>query len=250
MQDGKILKVKYDAYDDSEYSSVGRISRFVPDNKTVLDVGCSTGYLGRLLLKKGCTLYGIEGNPLAAGKAAEIYREVWVLDLDGFAGIKGTHPLFDIIVFGDILEHLKDPKRLLQQMRGLLKDDGRVIISLPNVANWSMRFHVLRGKFDYVPYGVLDETHLRFFHPDSAGEMLENAGFLIVDMDVTPGVDKLVPYKRFIHPLFGRFAWYRHLEYRLSRWRPGLFAHQMIFVAVKADRSDGTGKSPFMQESG
>jgi methionine biosynthesis protein MetW len=235
MRDGCMGEstVKYCDFVDSEYSSVNRIVRLIPANKTVLDVGCSTGYLGRLLREKGCTVYGIELNEKAAEEAGQIYRDVWIMDLDDFAGLKGRDASFDIIVFGDILEHLKDPCRLLQKMRTFLRDDGSVIVSLPNVANWSMRFHLLRGKFDYVPYGILDESHLKFFHLRSARELIEEAGFEVVRMDFTPGVDKLVPYRMFVQPLFKNFRGYKACEYRLTKIWPTLFAHQMIFVAVK-----------------
>lgn len=241
MQDGYRgeSKVKYHDFVDSEYSSVNRIVRLIPANQTVLDVGCSTGYLGRLLQEKGCAVYGIEVNAKAAEEAGQVYRDVWIMDLDACAGFQDRDVSFDIIVFGDILEHLKNPGRILQEVRTLLKDDGRVIISLPNVANWSMRFHVLRGKFDYVAYGVLDESHIRFFHLRSAREMIEKAGFEVVMTDFTPGVDKLVPYRILIQQFFKNFGWYRNFEYRLTRRYPTLFAHQMIFVAEKKRTGKG-----------
>lgn len=235
MKDGCMgdSTVKYRDFVDSEYSSVHRIVRLIPAGKTVLDAGCSTGYLGRLLQDKGCTVYGIELNEEAAEAAGHVYRDIWIMDLDDFAGLKGTDILFDIIVFGDILEHLKDPCRVLQKMRTILRDDGVVIVSLPNVANWSMRFHLLRGKFEYVPYGVLDDTHLRFFNLETARRMIETAGFEIVETDFTPGVDKLVPYRLLLPRFLREHAWYQRFEYGLTRRWPRLFAHQMIFAAKK-----------------
>ncbi len=226
--------IKYETYVDSEYTSIHRIAMKIPPRSVVLDVGCATGYLGKLLRPKECILYGIEGNPDAARQARECYREVYVLDLENTQTLNGDSLRFDVIVFGDVLEHLRDPGRLLERTRSFLNPEGRIIVSLPNVANWSMRFHLLRGKFDYVRYGVLDETHLRFFNLDTGRRMIEEAGFEIVETDFTPGVDKLVPYRMLVQRFFKNYGWYRRLEYRLTKCRPGLFAHQMIFTARKA----------------
>jgi 2-polyprenyl-3-methyl-5-hydroxy-6-metoxy-1,4-benzoquinol methylase len=232
--------VKYDDYLDSKYSSINRIVTFIPENRIVLDLGCSTGYLGLLLKKKGCRMFGVESNPDAAQKAREEYEQVYVLDLDHFQGLNGDCPLFDVMVFGDVMEHLKNPWQTLQKLRSYLNDDGMMIISLPNVANWSMRFHLLRGKFEYVRYGVLDETHLRFFNLRSARELIEKAGFQIIDTDFTPGVDKLVPYRILIQRFLKHYSWYKEFEYRLTRAWPTLFSHQMIFVAKKIGGHGGS----------
>jgi methionine biosynthesis protein MetW len=223
--------VKYNGFVDSEFSSLHRISRLVPDGTTVLDVGCATGYLGGLLQPKGCTLFGVEGNEAAAAQALQRYVQVFVLDLDAYGGLPERQGPFDVIIFGDVLEHLKDPWRVLADMKPLVADGGRVIVSLPNVSNWSMRFHLLRGKFDYVDYGVLDSSHLRFFNLRTGRALLEGAGFEVIQTDFTPGVDKLVPYRLLVQSWLKGYAWYRRFEYRLTCRFPSLFAHQMIFTA-------------------
>ncbi len=223
--------VKYRSFVDSEFSSLHRISRLVPGGTTVLDVGCSTGYLGGLLESKGCTLFGIEENEAAAAEAQKRYRRVFVINLDAYGGLPERQGPFDVVIFGDVLEHLKDPWRVLADMRSLVADEGLAIISLPNVSNWSMRFHLLRGKFDYVDFGVLDSTHLRFFNLRTGRAMVESAGFEVIQTDFTPGVDKLVPYRLLVQSWLKDYRWYRRFEYRLTCRFPGLFAHQMIFAA-------------------
>ena len=74
---------------------------------------------------------------------------------------------FDIIVFADILEHLKEPLEVLKRYKKYLKDDGYIIISIPNIANWKIRFKSLLGRFEYNEYGILDSGHLRFFNEKS-----------------------------------------------------------------------------------
>ena len=67
------------------------------------------------------------------------------------------------MVFGDVLEHLRDPLAVLMEFTESLKDDGVVIISLPNIANIYVRLNLLIGRFDYQDRGILDRTHIRFF---------------------------------------------------------------------------------------
>ncbi len=227
------VEIKYAEYRDSEYTSLHRIARRIPKSARVLDVGCATGYLGKLLKEKDCALYGIEGNPDAAAVAAKEYQKVFVVDLDACDALNGDLPRVDVLVFGDILEHLRKPEVLLKRLRASLVEGGYALISVPNVANWSMRFHLLRGKFDYVRYGVLDESHLRFFTLDSARQMICDAGFEIREIDFTPGLDKLVPYRKMVHRFLEGFEVYLRFADRMTRRFPRLFAHQLIFIAQK-----------------
>ncbi len=70
---------------------------------------------------------------------------------------------FDLVTYGDVLEHLLEPQDVLRETRNLLAPGGRVLISLPNIAFWTMRVKLLMGRFEYESMGLLDYTHLRFF---------------------------------------------------------------------------------------
>jgi SAM-dependent methyltransferase len=156
----------------------------VPDGARVLDVGCATGYLAAELARRGCTVDGIEFDPAAAEQARAHCREVVVGDLEAPTVraevermLADTRP--DTIICADVLEHLRDPWAVLAWLRTLLAPGGRAVISVPNIAHWTARRALLRGRFDYTNYGLLDRTHLRFFTRASAVELARRAGFAV-----------------------------------------------------------------------
>ncbi|MBW4446675.1 MAG: methyltransferase domain-containing protein [Spirirestis rafaelensis WJT71-NPBG6] len=169
-----------------ENHSLKKMFRLVGENKRVADFGCATGYFAQLLSNKKCKVTGIEINPDAA-KAAEKYCEqVIVADLD-FVSV--TEVLagekFDVAVFGDILEHLRNPWRVLEETQHLLKPDGYIVASIPNIAHGAIRLSLLQGKFEYTELGILDATHLRFFTRKTLVDMFERSGYLIGNIDCT-----------------------------------------------------------------
>jgi 2-polyprenyl-3-methyl-5-hydroxy-6-metoxy-1,4-benzoquinol methylase len=133
----------------------------------------------------------------------------------------------------DVLEHLRDPVSLLKRLRPFLKPDGTIIISIPNVANLSIRFGLLFGRWNYAEYGILDRTHLRFFTRKTAIAMVTGAGFEIKIIDVTPGVPLLsrVYRKPFIT-----------INYALSKAFQTKFATQFIISASPKDANASAEK--------
>jgi SAM-dependent methyltransferase len=89
---------------------------------------------------------------------------------------------FEVVVFGDVLEHLRDPLSVLRGARGLLRPGGYVVISTPNIAHGDVRLALLSGRFNYSKVGILDDTHLRFFTRDSLVSFLNDAGFVPADL--------------------------------------------------------------------
>ncbi len=86
----------------------------------------------------------------------------------------------DAVLFADVLEHLRDPLSTLTFARTLLAPRGRVIVSLPNIAHWTGRRALLRGRFPYADHGLFDRTHLRFFTRSSAHALARDAGYAVV----------------------------------------------------------------------
>jgi 2-polyprenyl-3-methyl-5-hydroxy-6-metoxy-1,4-benzoquinol methylase len=164
----------------------------VGHNKSVLEIGCATGYFTKAMVERGCKVVGIELDPGAA-KLAEAWAErVVVGDIDsGALWEQVDDESVDVIVCGDVLEHLRDPLGALQAAVRKLKSDGVVVTSLPNVAHGDVRLQLLHGSFRYRDLGLLDRTHIRFFTLESVRELLRDAGLLVVDT------------KRVVVPLFG-----------------------------------------------
>jgi 2-polyprenyl-3-methyl-5-hydroxy-6-metoxy-1,4-benzoquinol methylase len=159
--------------------------RLVGRDKRVLELGCATGYMSRALTNEfGCTVTGIEVNPEAAEAARGACERVIVGDLDAidWAAALGAER-FDVVVAADVLEHLRDPARILAAVRAHLAAAGYVVASIPNVAHAAVLAELLQGRFVYQPFGLLDDTHIRFFTRDSIYQCFEEAGFTITHLE-------------------------------------------------------------------
>ncbi len=169
-----------------ENHSLNKMFRLVGENKRVIDFGCATGYFAQLLTTKGCRVTGIEINQDAAKVAEQYCEQVIVADLD-LVSLTEILPdqAFDVAIFGDVLEHLRDPWRVLKETQKLLNSEGYIVASIPNIAHGSIRLALLQGKFDYTDLGILDNTHLRFFTRKTLEELLENSGYFIETIERT-----------------------------------------------------------------
>jgi SAM-dependent methyltransferase len=140
---------------------------------------------------------------------------------------------FDVVLFADVLEHLPNPSELLRLACSALHKEGVVVLSVPNVAHWSVRWSLLRGRFDYEQYGIMDATHLRWFTTDSLGRWLRNNGLVVEAIAHSAGTTlpvyySALPWRRL--PTAWRFALIR----RLARLWPNLFGCQHIIRASRA----------------
>ncbi len=145
---------------------------FEENCKVVLDVGCNVGQLTRALEGWKGEIWGIDFNEEVLKTAEKKYNKTVKIDIS-----RENFPYdqkFDAIVFGDILEHLKNPEETINKFLKNLKTDGIVVISVPNAAHWFMRLSLLLGKFDYEDKGILDKTHLRFFTFKTIKKIIEN----------------------------------------------------------------------------
>src|SRR5215210_2104314 len=168
---------------ENKNSSHTLIVELVGYDKHVLDVGCSTGYLAEVLVERGCRVMGIEIDPKAARRAEEYCERVMVGDVESLdLGEELDENSFDVIIFGDVLEHLKDPLQALRRLESFLGPRGYVVASIPNIAHGSVRLALMQGKFRYHSLGLLDSTHLRFFTRESLEQLFKDAGFLITEL--------------------------------------------------------------------
>lgn len=155
------------------------------DAQRILDVGCGTGsLLMSLKARQGAEVTGIELMPDAAALARQRLDRFEELNLDGLDELPFEHDYFDAAIFGDVLEHLRDPARLLRAVHRHLRPDGRIVCSVPNVKHWTVLAPLLLDdRFPYADEGLLDRTHVHFFTLRELEAMLAEAGFTPEHLD-------------------------------------------------------------------
>jgi GT2 family glycosyltransferase/trans-aconitate methyltransferase len=161
----------------------GRLARLVPPAaRCLLDLGCAAGRLGEQLKSQrpDRLVWGIEREPDIAAQAAERLDNVLVGDIEAMTTLPCPPAFFDVILCGDVLEHLRDPAAVLRFLRPYLAPHGRLLCSVPNVAHWSVLTHLLQGQFPYEDSGLLDRTHLHFFTPASFRQTLVETGYRVL----------------------------------------------------------------------
>jgi len=171
--------MKYN-FNNAPYGTHNLIAKEIGKNKTILDVGCNKGYLKQLAVDND--FYGIDFDEdyLKEAKNAG-YNKTFKIDLNNYNEFV-YDAMFDVIVFGDVLEHLMDPAAVLNFFsKRYLKDGGKIIISLPNVANIVVRLNLLLGNFDYTDSGILDKTHLHLYTKKTGALLVEECGLKILD---------------------------------------------------------------------
>jgi len=170
---------------DTKYDDFNRrIPRLVAEGSKVLDVGCATGKLLEYLRdSKRCQVFGVEVDRDMAEEANERCGNVTCVNIEDCGNLPFEKGSFDIIIFADVLEHLKRPDIVLRRAIPYLKDNGYFLFSMPNVAFLTVRLGLLFGKFVYTEYGVLDKTHLRFFTLKTTRELIEETGLKITHLE-------------------------------------------------------------------
>ena len=187
--------------------------------RDVLDVGCSSGYLARPLVESGARVIGLELDADAAETARAVCEEVLVGDVESME-LPFASASFDVVLCGDLVEHLRDPGAALARLRPLLRPGGRLVLTTPNVANWAMRLSLLAGRWRYTNRGILDRTHVHLFTRKTLVETIVGAGYRVLVLDHTAPV-----------PVVGRPAVERAVH-AIASLRPSLFAYQFIVAAT------------------
>ena len=189
-------------------SSHWHVADLIGSTKRVLDVGCSTGYFAEALTERGNEVLGVEYDEASATIARERGFEVLTADLEtaDLAAHFGAGS-FDVVVYADVLEHLRDPFPVLRSTHDLLAPGGFVVISLPNIAHGDIRLALLDGKFDYT-----ETRHSRYhshplLHPQLAAAIRSRGRFRRRrgEADDRAAVrDRAGPRRRLLRPHAGR----------------------------------------------
>lgn len=218
------LNTRY-TFKGGEYSSHSLLLDRLPepgDGRRVLDVGCAGGFLGAILARRG---YSVTGVDLPGTEAAPGIEFCAANLEEGLGSVGGG---YDYIICADVLEHVRDPLRLLIDCRGRLAPGGMLIGSLPNSGHAYFRWMVLTGRFPERDKGLFDRTHVRFYTWDGWADLLGRAGFRIQSVQPTT-----TPFGLTMPRLDGSWV-VRAIEaaaYGCARMWKRLFAYQFIVVA-------------------
>jgi 2-polyprenyl-3-methyl-5-hydroxy-6-metoxy-1,4-benzoquinol methylase len=209
-------RLKHDPH--SSHQQIAKMVREL-NRGPILDVGAAQGMLGQLLHGSGLEIDAVEPNPQWADAARAFYRNV-------HAGTIETCPQpphkYQLIICGDVLEHVVDPVTVLKQLQQCATPDATFIISVPNVAHIAVRMLLLFGFFPQMARGILDRTHLHFYTRDTAQQMLADAGLQIEHISCTPvPTNEMGTMMRAAAPL-------QRIALKIF---PRLFAMQWIFLA-------------------
>jgi len=175
-----------DAYENPR----AELQRHVPAGaRRVLDLGCASGALGAALKARGAYVVGVERDGEYASRARERLDEVVEADLEPLDPAQLGR--FDVLVAGDVLEHLADPWAVLRRFAAIVEPGGIVVVSLPNVRHWESVFAIaVQGRFPRRNEGVFDRTHLRWFTLHDAWSLVDQAGLKV------EAVERRIRYRR------------------------------------------------------
>lgn len=209
-------------FDTKPLSTHMTVIEQIPAGSRVLEIGTASGYMGDYLIhEKQCVVWGVEPVEGLYEEAKRCgYEKMFNMSVEDFCATELGEQRFDRIILADVLEHTVHPDIILRSLRHLLAPQGTVVISLPNVAHYSIRRHLLLGRWNMSDAGILDRTHLRFFTLKTAREMIASGGLRI--QRELPIVTRGKP---FLQPLLARMpadSWY-HLK--------NFLGYQFIFVA-------------------
>lgn len=225
-------------------------------NRRVLSVGCGSAALEAVLQEHYYSyVVGLDYSKEAITVAKTRIKNAFVFDLEkgSLKEILGKKR-FDIILFADILEHVRCPSVLLEEVKDFLKDTGVIVVSIPNIANWSIRLNLLGGRWDYTDVGLLDKTHIKFYTLKTAKKLITRRGYKIMSVDYSTSIVnilygklKSIPYEKEVYPVESKLVipkkkgilrraarfFIERCDRMVTYLMPGLCAYQFIIVAKK-----------------
>jgi predicted TPR repeat methyltransferase len=204
------------------------IRRFARRDGTLLDLGASAGHLGAAVRDHFRQTIGFEYEVSCIAALRERFNAATICDLER---LKRLPSKLDAVVLADVIEHLRDAPALLRLVKESLVPTGRIFISVPNIANVTVRIGLMFGIFEYRDRGILDATHLRFYTMRTIRREIEHAGFRVIAVRGSSVPIRLIIGKWMPEPLLRLSESALTLVTRM--WK-SMFAYQIILVAEPA----------------
>lgn len=221
---------------ESSWSSHGRMLSWLSGGspRKVLDLGCSSGLLAAQIRELGHTVTGVDMMefPEAAGRMDHFFQAN--LDEGVPAAVGGG---YDVVIAGDVLEHVRHPDLILRQIRELLAAGGLALVSIPNFSHWYPRLRVVSGRFDYDDQGILDRGHVRFFTRRSFERLVRDAGLRTRRTEAIG-----VPVERLTNSRSRMVEWASRVDRFAAAVYPSLFAYQYL-LELAPDRGPDVMKA-------
>lgn len=170
----------------SDNDSRNIILQMIKPNSCVLEFGCANGNMTRYMSEQmNCAVYIVEYEKEAFQQAITYAVDGVCGDILEYAWMTKFETKFDYVIFADVLEHLAQPQQVLEQVKKVLKYDGSVLISVPNIAHNDILIKLFNDEFEYTPTGILDDTHIHFFTNRSLEKCCNEAGYNILQKRYT-----------------------------------------------------------------
>ncbi len=166
---------KYDIdLDLEERNSLSVIISRIKDNAKILEFGPANGRMSKYLKEQlNCEIYAVEIDEQAASDAKQYTEDIVVDSIENYQWVEKYENLtFDYIIFADVLEHLYNPRAVLEKSKKFLSKHGSILVSIPNIAHNSVIMELLKNEFNYRSTGILDDTHIRFFTKKTFDELI------------------------------------------------------------------------------
>lgn len=180
------MKYDFEIKELNPNTTHGMILSQIKPGRSVLECGCATGYMTKYMKEKmNCEVSIVEIDLQAFNKAKQYAFDGFQGDLNddrwhNFFEYHGYH--FDYILFADVLEHLINPSNTFEKATKLLRDDGKIIFSIPNICHNDILVRMFYDHFNYSSLGLLDNTHIHFWGGNDLASFVEQAGMKLTNV--------------------------------------------------------------------
>lgn len=179
--------MKYDVpLNIQERNSLSILLEYIAPGSMVLEFGCANGRMTKYMKENlGCKVYIVEYDADAFNDAIKFAEDGMCTDIMTYEWKTAFSCMFDYVIFADVLEHLRDPENVLLEVSSILKEDGKLLVSIPNIAHNDIIIKLLDDHFDYTDIGLLDDTHIHFWGANNIEKFFEKSGYFIDDIQYT-----------------------------------------------------------------
>lgn len=208
-----------------------KIIEIIGEDKTILEIGSSAGYMTKIFLENGCKVDVVESDSEVISKIPKGTRKILNKSIEEALIYKELNN-YDFIIMADVLEHLVNPEQVLKKLLKIASDKTRLIISVPNIASWAMRKQLFfNGDFEYRESGLLDKTHLHFYTVNTLPKILSKNGWKVKKII---GTVTRLPLEGIFNkiPLFGLLI-KNYIYKRLNEKYKNLSYYHFLVIACK-----------------